>query len=88
MATVSSIAGSTNAVKHVQLNRARTLNGNWLIEIPHHMVEALNKSTSGNIGYGTSFDHGASVCLYMFDGGTQLDGTGTAYGIFIGTGAV
>ena len=80
------LAGAATRVGRVTLDRSNLKDGKWLVPIHHHAIMALNKSISSSLTYGTSFDHNMSVTIYMFDGGTELDGTGTAYGIFIGTG--
>lgn len=86
MAGDIALAGGAYRVCRVQLDRSNLKDGKWLVPIPAQAIMALNRSISGSLSYGTSFDHGMSVTVYMFDGGTQLDGTGTAYGLFIGTG--
>ena len=79
------LAGAANRVTRVTLDRSNLKDGKWLIPIPQHVITALNKSESSSLTHGTSFDHNMSVTIYMFDGGTELS-SGTAYGIFIGTG--
>jgi len=79
------LQGSANRVGRVTLDRSNLKDGKWLVPIHAHAILALNKSESASLTHGTSFDHNMSVTIYMFDGGTQLS-SGTAYGIFIGTG--
>jgi len=86
MARDIALAGGAYRVGRVQLDRSNLKEGKWLIPVHAHAIMALNRSASASLTYGTSFDHNMSVTIYMFDGGTQLDGTGTAYGLFIGTG--
>jgi len=86
MAGTSLTCGLNTKVGRSQLFFDRRVQQDILVPVPIRCLQALHKSTSGNLSYGTSFNHLASVTIYMCDGGTQLDGTGTAYGIFIGTG--
>lgn len=78
------ISGTINRISHVRLRRDTKNNNNWLLEIPQHVIQAMNLSTG--VSYGTSFSHNTSVALYMLGGGTSTGGTAT--GIFIGTGSV
>ena len=77
------ITQTMTKITTVTLRRERTVNGNWLLEIPQHAITALNKSSVTN--YGTSFDNNTAVQLWMVSGGTWAGITGTAIGIFIGT---
>lgn len=84
------ISGSIIRVKHVRIRRDSKDNNNWLVPIPHEVIQALNLSTIGTGVYsgslrGTSFNHYSSVAIWTVGGGTDVGGT--AFGIFIGTGA-
>lgn len=85
------VSGSITRVKHVRLRRDVKNKNNWLLEIPHQMIQALNYSVVGTGVYsgslrGTSFDHNSSVALWMVGGGTTVGGT--SFGIFVGTGKI
>lgn len=73
-------------VGRVQISRDKSVDGQWLMKVPQHVITALNKSTSHT--YGTSFDHNKSVTIWMVGGGTYAGVAGTAIGIFIGTGLI
>lgn len=73
-------------VGRIRLNRDKTTDGKWLLEVPAHVFTALNRSTTHT--YGTSFDHDKSVTLWVVGGGTWAGVAGTTVGIFIGTGLV
>lgn len=85
------ISASLVRIGAVTLNRNNKVEGNWLLPVPEHAIQALNKSLVGTGVYsgsllGTSFEHNASVTLWMVGGGTSVEGTG--FGFFVGTGAV
>lgn len=75
-----------NRVGRVQITRANTVDGSWLIKIPQHVITSLNKSTG--LTYGTSFDDMKSITIWQVGGGTYAGVAGTAIGIFIGTGLI
>jgi len=88
MAGTSLTCGLNTKVGRSQLFFDRRVQQDILVPVPIRALQSLNRSTSGNLSYGTSFGHLASVTIWMCDGGTQLDGTGTSFGLYIGTGLV
>ena len=73
-------------VGRAQISRDKSVDGQWLIKIPQHVITALNKSTANT--YGTSFDHNKSVTIWQVGGGTYAGVAGTAIGFFVGTGLI
>ena len=73
-----------NKIGRVNISRDINDSGNWLLKVPQQAITALNRSTA--IGYGSSFDSGSDVTLYMVGGGTWAGVAGTAIGLFFGTG--
>lgn len=71
-------------IGRVRLSRDKAEDGGWLVKVPQHVFTALNRSTG--LTYGTSFDEGKEVTLWLTGGGTWAGVAGTAVGIFIGTG--
>ena len=71
-------------VGRVRISRDNTVNGDWLVRVPSHVITALNKSTA--LGYGTSFDSDHEITAWLVGGGTFAGVAGTAVGIFFGTG--
>ena len=69
----------------VRISRDKKDGNFWLLRIPEHAIQAVNKSTQ--VSYGTSFKHNTDVTLWQVGGGTFLL-NGTAIGIFIGTGVM
>ena len=73
-------------VGRVQISKDQSVDGQWLIKVPSHVITALNKSTSNT--YGTSFDHNKSITIWQVGGGTYAGIAGTAIGVFFGTGLI
>lgn len=86
-----SIAGTINFVGHVRLDRSTKNNGDWLVRIPEHAIQALATSTIGTgiwggSLFGTSFQHNKSIAIHVVGGGTSTNGTGFA--LLLGTGLI
>jgi len=80
------VAVTKQRVTTVRLQRDVSENDTWLVPIPDQCIQGLHQSTG--LSYGTSFSDGASVTIWMLGhaSGTALGGSGTAFGILIGTG--
>lgn len=84
MASDSTVTQGIYRIGRIRLMRDRAVNGDWLLRVPHHVIQNLNASTG--LSYGTSFDHNSDVTLWQIAQGTYAGAAGSSLGIFIGTG--
>lgn len=66
-----------------KLMRDRNVEGDWLIRVPSPVMKTLNLAKQSG---GTSFAHNTTVTLWVVGGTMGEDASGTAIGLFVGTG--